>query len=663
VASFLIAAVASVLMGFHAAVSYPQPGADPSYAFAFNYAAVHGERWGQDFISNRGPYGWLLFPVDVGDVTHRWLLVQALFAATVGVVAAAYAWLAPGPRLTRLLMALLLTYTVHLAFWEEWRWFGLFLLLFLLGLQRRDRSGLIAFGLASVLGGFYLLMKLTIGPAALLTLGAGCLLQRRAPAILTRSSVSIACATLGLLAGWVVHYGSASGLATYLAAGWSMVAGYSSAASLALEGWQVAVGGFLAFFVFLAAWAAFLRHRRASLSLAGCAVPLFVTWKHSVVRQDLHGRVLVLFGLVVVAALITDSLTAERRWQAAPFLGAAVASLVVASFHLPTPGDPPARHLLTRLAQPLRLPGTRGLKALVRLPEYRAQLARASREALEPLVLPAAERELIADFTADVYPWEASYVAANHLNWANRPSPTSFNAFAAVDRLNAAFFDSPRRPQRLLWHRTKTYFPDTPKARGVASIDGRHVFWDEPLTLVSILDHYQLLSAGSVFLLAPRAEPRFMAREHIETVTVPWGVWTPVPEGHGVILAEIHIQRPLCARVRSLVLREEEMSVDVRFQTQRRPSGTWKTPLIHCRFIADVAANGLWVSPLPQNAANLQVLLDGGLPEGARVAEIRFWHGWGHTAAPDIQISWLTLETRASRESTRTPTSSGQATR
>jgi hypothetical protein len=106
-------------------------------------------------------------------------------------------------------------------------------------------------------------------------------------------------------------------------------------------------------------------------------------------------------------------------------------------------------------------------------------------------VLPAAERDLIADSTVDVYPWESAYVVANHLNWANRPSPASFNAFAAVDRMNAAFFDSPGRPQRPIWHRTETELLHTPGVRGIASIDGRHVFWDEPPTLMSILNHYE----------------------------------------------------------------------------------------------------------------------------------------------------------------------------
>jgi hypothetical protein len=55
VALLALTVVASVLMGFRAAVSYPAPGVDPSHAFAINYAAVHYERWGNEFLSDRGP--------------------------------------------------------------------------------------------------------------------------------------------------------------------------------------------------------------------------------------------------------------------------------------------------------------------------------------------------------------------------------------------------------------------------------------------------------------------------------------------------------------------------------------------------------------------------------------------------------------------------------
>jgi hypothetical protein len=642
--------VASMLMGFRAGISYPAPGVDSSYAFALNYAALHGENWGTGFVSDRGPYGWLLYPVNVGDVARSWFLVQALFVVMAGLIAAAYAWSVPGPSTKRFLMGLFLTYSVHLAFWEEWRWFGLFLLLYLLSLHRKDRAGLIVFGLASVLGGIFLLMKLTIGFGALLTLGWGSLLQRRVSAALSRLLIAGVCAALGLLVGWFGHYGSTSGLATYLAVGWSMVTGYSSAASVAFEGWQFAVAGFLGFFLLLAAWAVLMTHGRARLSLAWCVVPLFVAWKHSVVREDVHGRVLVLFGFLIVAVLITDSLAAER-WRLSAFVMAgAVVSLSVAWFHLSVPDGSPAQTFVMALTQPLSLPGLRGLEAAARLRQYRASLAELSTRALEPLVLTATARRLLADSPLDVYPWEAAYVAANHLNWVHRPSPASFSSFSTtLDNLNAAFFDSPHRPQYVLWHTTSEYFLRTPGISGVGSIDGRHLFWDEPLTLVSILSHYRLVSAGRVFVLGPRAEPRFVSRKWIETVTVPWGVWIPVPSTPGVMLAEIHISRPLWARVRGLLLREEGMSIDVRFHARSKTGGTWTAPEIHCRFVPELAASGLWISPLPHNTANLKTLLSDGLPEGARVKEIRFWNGWGQAPTPDLRVSWFTLESLPSR--------------
>ena len=125
----------------------------------------------------------------------------------------------------------------------------MFLLFFLLGVHRQDRTGQVAFGFASALGGFFLLMKLTIGPGALLSLALGCLFQRKKSAIMTRLLVSMACAGLGLLVGWMWHYGSISGLGRYLLVGGSMVRGYSSPRASPTEGWQSAVGAFLAFFV------------------------------------------------------------------------------------------------------------------------------------------------------------------------------------------------------------------------------------------------------------------------------------------------------------------------------------------------------------------------------------------------------------------------------
>ena len=132
-----------------------------------------------------------------------------------------------------------------------------------------------------------------------------------------------------------------------------------------------------------------MKDGRAGLTLACSAAALFGAWKHSVVREDVHARVLVLFGLLIVTVLITDSVTAERRWRAAPLLAGAVASLIGAWSQIPTGDGPWVQSLTGALAKPLHLPGVGGLQALVGLGQYRARLAELSRRALEPRVLPA----------------------------------------------------------------------------------------------------------------------------------------------------------------------------------------------------------------------------------------------------------------------------------
>ena len=136
---FATTIAASVLTGFRAGINPVTPGLDPSFSFAFNYAAVHGERWGRDFISNRGPYGWVLYPVDVGDVASSWFVFQAFFVLMVGTAAAAYVQDEEAiPAIGRVLLGLSLTYIIHIAFLDEWRWFVLFLLVLLLGCHRKD---------------------------------------------------------------------------------------------------------------------------------------------------------------------------------------------------------------------------------------------------------------------------------------------------------------------------------------------------------------------------------------------------------------------------------------------------------------------------------------------------------------------------------------------
>jgi hypothetical protein len=615
--------VASTLMGFHVGVTYLLPDLDLFYVYAMNRAVVEGLRWGRDYVSTYGPYGYLLAATDVGDIPLWRLPFELFLVVASGVAVALHVLSVPGlGAARRAAAALLVLFTLHLPGVAEQRWFGLFLLVLLLGLRRPGRAGLAALATAGVLAGFYPLVRLSLGFGALLSLAAGCALAPSLRRGAVRAAVAVGGAAVGLVGGWAAYHGTVAGLAGYLPLAWAVAGGYSSSMSFTCARCWLSEASFLVFFALLALWALLQRHERTLLALAACAVPLFVGWKHSVVREDAHVRILVLFGGFVVALLVAESLPV-LRWRSLPVLGAALAALWLPWFNAPLPVESLEATVDNTLQFPVEL------RTLARLPAHRRALAELSRTSLAPLVLPDAERARLAGSTVDVYPWEVGYTVANGLAWASRPSPASFGSYTpGLDGANAAFFASPRRPRHLLWHTGAVAVPPS----GIRSIDGRHVFWEEPRTLLAILDRYELVGSGPVLVLEARGRPRFASRERLGAVTVPWQAWAPVPETDGVVLAEVALRRPPAAWLRRLLVREDPMFATVRFA-----SGAEAT----YRFLPDQVGSGLWVSPLPRDAGELERLLRGGRP--AAVTAVRFHGGWGTPAAPPLAIAWWRL--------------------
>jgi hypothetical protein len=231
---------------------------------------------------------------------------------------------------------------------------------------------------------------------------------------------------------------------------------------IATDGWWIGVAAFLAWFVLLAMWVVSWREARPLLSLAVLAVSLFVAWKHSVVRQDVHVKILT-FGLFTLTVLLIDSVVLGRwRWAVA-IVAALAVPLVVPWYTLPAKtlaltqaGSKEPCELYTlggSFLRPLKLCGLRTLVAWREPASVRSQLQEQTRAGLTRDLLPAPIRSTIGIASVDVYPWEVADVPANGLSWANRPLPASFNSYTArLDSLNAAFLHSSRRPEFLLWH-------------------------------------------------------------------------------------------------------------------------------------------------------------------------------------------------------------------
>ena len=612
-------------------------GLDPSFIYAFNYATAHHFSWGDDFVSTFGPFGFYLSTLDLANLPALKVSLALLLAGGAGVATALVVWretdLPVGLRFVSLGL-LLYTFAIQVL---EYQLVAFLVLLLLFAVREKSTKGLIAFGSAGLLAGFCMLIKFSLGFGALLTVIV-CLPADRLRLTLSRVGVALAGALAGLLGGWQLYWGSPRGLSRFLRSGWDIAEGYSSAMSTAPDNWRIGVGGFVVWIVLLVAWVVSWRSSRPLRSLAILAMPLFVAWKHSVVRQDIHVKILVLFGLFVMAILLLDAAVLGRWRRALPVVVPLVALLIIPWYSLPValleltrraPAGPcPVNTLGGNFSQPLRLCGLRGLVAWVDAAAMRSRLDAETRAGLSQDLLPASMRTRIGNAAVDVYPWEIAYVPANGLVWANRPLPASFSAYTpTLDGLNAAFFESGRRPPYLIWHTS----PSTNAP--ILSIDGRYLLWDEPRTLRTILDRYDLVEvARGLLLLQSRSRPRFAGLGAIRQDVVGWNTWLNVPTAPGVLLAHASIKPRVLARALRTLFRENTVFVSLRFSSGEEA---------RIRIVPKSAAAGFWVNPFAYTVEELPRLLAQG--QGRTVVAIRFDIGRLARFYEPVEVTWSNL--------------------
>lgn len=619
---------ASILMGLDFSIAPMLPDLDSSYVYAFSHAATHHARWGSDFISTYGPFGSVIATMDLGGLVWGRLAASLVLAAGFGVATSVYLRGVPGTSAGGRLAAMVAVVYAFSVQDLEYRWFTFFLLVLLIGILADGPAGLAAYAVAGLLVGFFLLVKFSLGLSSAVALGLGCCLVRRPVVAVGRLAASAIALAAALVTGWLGSGGALAGIGPYVTMGFDVARGYSSAMSTHGDRWWIAVGAFLVWFALLALWGLMLPSPRTTLLLAGLAFPLFTAWKHSIVRQDSHLAILVRLGVFVIVLLVIETVPNAGWRRALPAAGSLLVPLALAWMTMPTRVPLPDKAGWNPLA-------FRGLTSLIRLADlsaYREDVETRSQAALRRVVLPASMRQTIGQASVDVYPWMASYVRANRLAWVHRPLPASFNAYSPVlDGLNAAFFRSDRRPAFLIWH------PGF--EGGLSSIDGRHLFWDEPRTLHAIADHYEVVEAAShVVLLRARPSPRFEAPQPLGTMQVAWGTRLPLPETDGIVLAAPAMSRSLALDLVTVVFRGPRVWLRVFYRSGE------EAVLRLVTFNRDV---GFWLSPLSPAFAELPRLLEDG--RGRPVAAIAFeGNALVRALIPSITVTWLRMVPRDS---------------
>jgi hypothetical protein len=615
--TFLAAAVATAVMGFRPSLDLTKPGIESPFTYSFNRASEAGQRWGRDYIATYGPYGYLIVTHPIGDLPERRVAFE--LARIIVAALAITAWVHSLPSLRairRVALAVLLAWGLALQT-SEYRWFGIFLLLAIASVHLERPWNAIARGSAATFAGFLMLVKGSIGGAAILsTLALG--LAGPLP-VLPALTVGLAGIVAGMSAAWYAHQGTLRGLPTSLRLTSEIAGGYSAAVGVDPEGGWRDVLLFLAFLLALVAAAAAERSPRLWRSLIACGVPLFVVWKHAFVRQDpFHTAVILPFGLFVTLVLVSDALSRPGLQRGLPILAVAWVLLVPIAMRADQRST-----VLEQLCRPWAGEGLAYLRMLPSFDQYHRKAWRMSRRLLEPLVLPDDVRAEVGNATIDVYPRQTVFAAANpDLRWSFRPAPTSYaNYRPALDELNARFLDSDRRPDYLLW-----------RWEDEQTIDGRNVLWDEPQTLRTLFERYDVIR-DEPFLLRAGSQRRPTREERRGVGEAPWDAWADVPASKGPLVVRAELGSSLVRFAARGLLRENPLFLDLRLASGE---------VLSYRFPPDNAPSGLWIQPPLSGPADVRRMLHGEPPR-RQVTAVRFRGGWATKTGGAVRLSWMEL--------------------
>lgn len=557
-----------------------QVGLDPSYEFAFSYFLGHGIQLGRDAYYTYGPLGYMAFGVPVGQTLGQAMAFMAvLHLVFVGLLVRYFAVSAPaigwgaraGAFAAMALIAIVTPTSAHTAVGNT------LVMVTMLSLLLTRQTGRSAYFLGAV-------FATAVGLLAKVTWGVFCLAPTALYAAYTllrdRRATPLAMLLVGLPlleAGmWWLLYRNFDGWLGYLVGSLQFTLGYSAAMATPAEPnyWLLGL-----FWASLLAIPLALKNRAVWFAFGLFGLLIVGQWKYGATRIDHLYTFVISLGLfyAILLPLFARRQRAIGMALAGLSLGLLVLNALGMKVSLAKVGD--------RLGHTLAEPGRTFWTQVVEFPAHARALEAASSAATRQARLPEAQRRLIGGATIDTYPWEASYVYANQLNWTPRPIFQSYATYTPwLDQQNAAFFAAPRAPEFLLWH---TAVP----GNFIASIDGRYLPSDEPMTFRQIVDGYAPVGRFGETLLFKKAPASQLQPARLSpSETHAWGQWIEVPGGDAdaIVRACIDIEPPALNTVRALFLGETYYQIEYRFEDL--------TSAQH-RLVAANARHGVWIHP------------------------------------------------------------------
>ena len=552
-------------------------GIDPPLAWVFNFL-IHGHlAAGRHIIFPHGPLAFLMYPLPVG--ANLWIAIALHLAARI-FLAYNLLKLATRKPLGYIVLALVASFLLLAVNDLLLTIVQVIILCYLNFFERRNITWLIP---ALIIAPLALFVKAFVGIVSILvTLSfAGIMIYRVIVGIESRFRLLLfLIVPFSFVMVWKGLYGDVHGMASYLN-GMSLLAADNSAAVAVypVNNWWWIGLALLSGLILI-----YLNIRNTTLTRFTIltAPALFAIWKYGMAREDYqHASMMFVFILFVV--LVYQIIAGKFR-----IINGMLSLVIVVFFYLTLQKS--------YYYEPFQFK-MNGVQTLVskafNYTYFVDTCNKSDAKSIERNKLDKRILDRIGTQTVDIYPWDYSYIAANHLNWQARPVLQSYASYSReLDQLNAVHFESAAAPEFIIWELRKI----THDIHGgsLESIDGRYLLNDEPETLMALFRQYELAETqNGVFpalILKHRTLPLQSETKVIGKITTSWNTWIDVPANkYGILKASATLNRNAAGKLKSFFYKDEATYVyyllengDIRMY----------------RIVPKNAAYGLWISPL-----------------------------------------------------------------
>ena len=586
-----------------------ESGLDPSYAFGLNYIFAHKIPFGTQVVYTYGPLGFLYFPQVIGANFLIGLILVSLLRF--GFI---YSFLRLGSSVNKdfwpihTALAFFLCSFLYLDFILV---AALTCLLFLYD-QSKAKKWLLLAAIYSVCA---LLIKSSFGVlcasiAFSYSIYSLVKSKNQTPLIwLSLASIAV------FIMIWLILYQHSEGMLLYLYGTWQLSSGNSSAMILEVSNNWWLFGAFLISF-FLAIYLA--KDKQVNLLYSVSILALIASWKYAFAREENY-HLKFLFDYLVVFAALFLLVSKTFKPQA---LAMVLLSILLYFQSMKATG-------MYQVEESLAFDGIKNFsKNVVNYNQTVQAALEKSAKNLQNKKLSDSLLSVIGNQSIDFFPWELTYAAANQLNWQPRPNLQSGAYTPWLDKNNANFIASKNGPEFYLWEM------DKPNG-GVDCFDSRYYLNDEPHTIFTLFNKYELSYAdSSIALFKRQTKPRFSLVVEGSETQIPWNTWIKTPEDSNAVL---RIKAPILNNLKGS-LRKAIFKDIIYFVDYQLADSSVKT----YRIVKENAANGLWVAP------HIQRISDG--LTGLHVRAIRFHCSNQSLVADSISVQWQLLTLAKNQE-------------